>query len=133
MQAPEQGTEDRPRAPRPERPVVLEKASDEHALAEELGHGLRMRATLSRKARSLERSKDRRILLHADERARRRKDSCYPTRPVPMIDPKHAAVERRHLGQVDAVATLQMPPQTVHAQWFEHPSRTIPPAPVASD
>ena len=86
----------------------------------------RMRATLGREAGSLEPAKDRRVLLHAGERPRSGKHSSHPARPVPTIDPKHPEVERHHVSHLDAVAILQMPAQTVRAQWFKHPSRTIP-------
>jgi chromate reductase, NAD(P)H dehydrogenase (quinone) len=85
-----------------------------------------MRATLGRKAGSLEGSKHLRVLLHAHERPLTVKHACHPTRAVATIDPEHSEVEPRDLAYLDAVAILQMPRQTVHAQGFEHPPPTIP-------
>jgi hypothetical protein len=124
VQAPQQGAQDRRRPPRPQLPVVLQKAGHEHTLALELGHRLGMRATLSWEAGALQRPKERCILTHAGRRPPG-KDSCHPPRAVPMVDPDHPDVERRHLRHLDPVAALQMPLQTVQAQWFTHPSGTI--------
>jgi len=106
--------------------MILEEVGDEHALTEELGHGLGICATLSREASSLEPAQDRRVLLHAGERPLRREHSRHPARTVLTIDPEHPEIERDHRSNLDAVALLQMLVQTINARWFKHPPRTIP-------
>jgi hypothetical protein len=100
--------------------VTLQKTGHQHTLAEELGHGLRVRTALGGEAGSLERSQNPSVLPHAHERPLRGEHARHPTRAVATIDPEHPAVKRRDLHHPDAVVLLQMPPQTVDSHWFKH-------------